>query len=94
MKYGKNILITGASGLLGRSLTARLEGMGIVAGVGFSHAAGRLFPVDLRDTEALKGLLKEVKPDVVVHSAAYRDPDFCEDHPASVPGETKLTKLW
>jgi len=82
MNFERNILITGASGLLGRSLTARLEGMGNVAGVGFSPAAGRLFPVDLRDAEALKGLLHEVKPDVVVHSAAYRDPDFCEDHPA------------
>ncbi len=81
MDYERNILITGASGLLGRSLTARLEGMGNVSGTGFSLAAGRLFPVDLRDAEALKGLLKEVKPDVVVHSAAYRDPDFCEDHP-------------
>ena len=82
MDYERNILITGASGLLGRSLMARLEGMGNVSGTGFSSAVGRLFPVDLRETVALKGLLKELKPDVVVHSAAYRDPDFCEDHPA------------
>ena len=81
MKYERKILITGASGLLGRRLTARLEGMGDVSGTGFSHTAGRLFPVDLRDAEALNGLLNEVRPDVVVHSAAYRDPDFCEDHP-------------
>ena len=81
MNYERNILITGASGLLGRSLTARLEGMGNVSGAGFSHTAGRQSPVDLRDAQALKGLLKEVNPDVVVHSAAYREPDFCEDHP-------------
>ena len=81
MNTFENILSTGASGLLGRSLTARLERMGKVAGVGFSHSTGRLFQVDLRDTEGLKGLLKVVRPDVVVHSAAYRDPDFCEDHP-------------
>jgi len=81
MNNERNILITGASGLLGRRLAFRLDGMGNVSGTGFSHAAGRLFPVDLRDAEALKGLLKDVRPDVVVHSAAYRDPDFCEDHP-------------
>jgi len=81
MNNERNILITGVSGLLGRRLASRLEGMGNVSGTGHSHAAGRLFPVDLRDAEALKGLLKEVRPDVVVHSAAYRDPDFCEDYP-------------
>jgi dTDP-4-dehydrorhamnose reductase len=81
MNHEKHILITGASGLLGRSLTAELGSLGKVTGTGFSHVAGPLFPVDLRDGEALKGLLNEVKPDVVVHSAAYRDPDFCEENP-------------
>lgn len=81
MSNDKNILITGASGLLGRSLMARLQGTGNITGVGFSNVMGELIPVDLRDAEARKSLLKEVKPDVVVHSAAYRDPDFCEDHP-------------
>lgn len=81
MDHKKNILITGASGLLGRRLADRLEEMGNVAGAGFSGEAERLYRVDLRDAEALKALLVEVKPDVVVHSAAYRDPDFCEVHP-------------
>jgi dTDP-4-dehydrorhamnose reductase len=76
-----NILITGASGLLGSALTARLEGSFSITGTGFSQATDGLFPVDLRDSEALKGLLQEVNPDVVVHSAAYRDPDFCEEYP-------------
>ena len=81
MSKGKTILITGASGLLGSSLKTRLDDMGNVAAVGFSNAAEGLLPVDMRDAEALKGLVEEVKPDVVVHSAAYRDPDFCEEHP-------------
>ena len=81
MSQMQTILITGASGLLGSSLTARLETMGNVAAAGYSNAAPGLFPVDLRDAEALKRLLNEVKPDVVVHSAAYRDPDFCEVDP-------------
>ena len=77
----KTILITGASGLLGSSLTVRLESRYNVTGAGFSHVGEGLFPVDLRDAEALNALLQEVQPDVVVHSAAYRDPDFCEEHP-------------
>jgi dTDP-4-dehydrorhamnose reductase len=81
MKNENTILITGASGLLGRSLEARLEVMGNVAAVAFSQVVEGTFPVDLRDPEGLKGLLQEVNPDVVVHSAAYRDPDFCEDNP-------------
>ena len=81
MKHEKNILITGASGLLGSSLMVRLDGMGVVTGVGHSTPAENLVPVDLRDADALEAVLKEAKPDVVVHSAAYRDPDFCEDHP-------------
>ena len=48
---GKSILITGASGLLGRGLTARLDGVGEVTGVGYSKAAARILPVDLRDCE-------------------------------------------
>jgi dTDP-4-dehydrorhamnose reductase len=81
MRQEKTILITGASGLLGRSLRARLEGVGNVVAAGFSQAVEGMFPVDLRDPEALNGLLQEVSPDVVVHSAAYRDPDFCELNP-------------
>lgn len=77
----KHVLITGASGLLGRSLTVRLEDVGNVTGVGFSNSAGRFLPVDLRDSAALKDLLADVRPDVVIHTAAYRDPDFCELHP-------------
>ena len=75
------ILITGASGLLGRSLATRLVGSFKVTGTGFSQATKGQYPVDLRDADALKELLNEVKPDVVVHGAAYRDPDFCEEHP-------------
>ncbi len=81
MNNEKKILITGASGLLGRSLMVRLEDMGKVLGVGYANSQAPLVPVDLRNAEALKILLKETEPDAVVHSAAYRDPDYCEDHP-------------
>ncbi len=81
MNREMNILVTGASGLLGRSLTDGLKSIGRVSGVGYSHAEGSMIPVDLRNEDSLEGLLDEVKPEVVVHSAAYRDPDFCEENP-------------
>ena len=81
MNHEKKILITGASGLLGRSLMSRLEDTGKVVGAGYTNSEAPLVPVDLRDAEALETLLKEAKPDAVVHSAAYRDPDFCEEYP-------------
>ena len=80
MKHEKNILITGASGLLGSSLRVRLDGLGVVTGVAHSTPGERLVPVDLREENALEALLKEAKPYVVVHTAASREPDFCEDH--------------
>ena len=37
--------------------------------------------VDLRDSDTLLALLDEVRPDMLVHLAAYRNPDFCEKNP-------------
>jgi len=81
MNHEKNILITGASGLLGRRLMSRLEDTGKAVGIGYTNSQASHMPVDLRDPEALTTMLKETKPVAVVHSAAYRDPDFCEEHP-------------
>jgi len=81
VSHAITILVTGASGFLGRCLTVRLEDMGTVVGISHSSAAKSLLQVDLRDGDALKDMVKKVRPDAVVHSAAYRDPDFCEDHP-------------
>ncbi|MBU1693311.1 MAG: SDR family oxidoreductase [Verrucomicrobia bacterium] len=74
----KTILITGAGGFLGGVLAQKLTSAGHVVGTGRQHADRR---VDLRDPEALRRLLAETTPDVVIHTAAYRDPDFCEEHP-------------
>ncbi len=35
--------------------------------------------VDLRDATAVRKALAEERPDLVIHCAAYRDPDFCEE---------------
>lgn len=78
----KKCLVTGASGQLGREIVRSLSGGWDV--VGLSHQDASCRKVDLRDQDALKALLTELRPDVVVHSAAYRDPDFCETNPDEV----------
>lgn len=72
------ILVTGASGFLGEALVRRLSPAHRVAGAGFRHAKDT---ADLREPDAVRRLLDATQPDVVIHAAAYRDPDFCETHP-------------
>lgn len=71
-------LLTGASGFLGRALRTALASEYEVFGLRHAHPAPGLKAIDLRDSEALSAVIKTVQPDVVVHAAAYRDPDFCE----------------
>ncbi len=74
-------LVTGAAGNLGREVVARLAGAYDVIGLGHQQGGLELLRADLRDPVALRGVLASVGPDVVVHCAAYRDPDFCEEQP-------------
>ena len=60
------ILVTGASGFLGKRVCALLE-MRKLAFVRTSYSLG----VDLRDGVATQDLLQRVKPTVVVNCAAY-----------------------
>lgn len=76
----RTILITGASGHLGRRVAARAADTGWhVTGTfhsGQSEVPGvRWRQLDLRDRAAVDGLVTELAPDVVVHAAAGRDRD-------------------
>ncbi|QDS17341.1 GDP-mannose 4,6-dehydratase [Xanthomonas arboricola] len=78
----KRILITGASGFTGRYVTDELKAQGCeVIGLGGaehsvpSWAAGlrpadRYLQADLRDADGLRNVLKESRPDIVIHLAA------------------------
>lgn len=77
----RKILITGATGFLGTALRKKLTSLGSVIPHSHSHSLEGGVQTDLRDPEAVRDLLAEVKPDIVVHTAAYREPDFCEQNP-------------
>ena len=59
----RRVLITGASGLLGRALYRefRRSGDWEVLGLAFSRAGGELKPVDLKDRDAVTKVVTEFK---------------------------------
>jgi len=80
------ILVTGASGLLGRSLMtelAPLAGTDALIGTAHSRLKPPLKKLDLTDEVSVRAAFAEWSPDLVVHSAAERRPDVVDGDPAS-----------
>lgn len=71
-------LITGATGLLAGYLVEACRQSGAVTTTARSGGGRRC---DLRDQNAVRSLIAEVSPDVVVHAAALTDIDYCERAP-------------
>ena len=65
------VLVTGAGGQLGRELVEVFEGWDVVAA-----DRNRL---DVVDRDAVVGAITSLRPDVVVHAAAWTAVDACED---------------
>lgn len=79
----EKLLLTGASGFLGQNLV-RCWGESFSLIPVSSPRRGRREGYDccdLTDYQASKALLDAHKPDIVVHTAAARDPNFCEENP-------------
>lgn len=77
------VFITGATGLLGRSIyqtflnSTHFE----TIGQGFSRAVDPLLKLDLCDQQSVFDSVRSIHPDLIIHSAAVRTPDTCEnDH--------------
>jgi dTDP-4-dehydrorhamnose reductase len=71
------VLLTGAGGQLGRHLIARApEGIELVT----TTRTGGDHPCDLTDHASLARILKHVRPEVVINSAAWTAVDDAEDH--------------
>ena len=78
-----NIVITGASGLLGRAVMKKFlsEKCENVIGTAFSRSGPNLKRVDLTNTDEIKTFVQDVRPKILIHSAAQRFPDKLQKDP-------------
>ena len=94
----KKVLITGASGLLGRELLRHFTREGWEClGLAFSRAREGLMKVDLCQRKEVEKVLEDFQPHVIVHAAAERRPDVMakqeEQAKALNVGATELLTL-
>lgn len=79
----KRVLITGASGLLGRAIYREFlkDNSWETLGLAFSRVKENLKKVDITDENQVKEVISTFKPSVIIHSAAERRPDVVENNP-------------
>lgn len=73
--------MTGASGLLGRAVLNVFQDCEVL-GIAFQRAnpSKKVIKLDLRDSEEVRKTIKEFHPEVIIHCAAERRPDNCENN--------------
>ena len=81
----KKIFITGASGFLGGHLYQLAKNNWQVYGSYYQNSPERVpdswVQMDLKNPSHVKSFLKEIQPQVIIHTAAISNLDVCEEHP-------------
>ncbi|KAJ3001843.1 UNVERIFIED_CONTAM: Methionine adenosyltransferase 2 subunit beta [Siphonaria sp. JEL0065] len=72
------VIVTGASGLLGRAVFQALQNDFNVIGTAFSRSNGSLLKLDITNHEKIKQFIDTHKPVAVIQCAAERRPDVAE----------------
>lgn len=79
----KNILVTGASGMLGASIVNELKDQFNIYATGnsfFKNQHDKYMKFDLK-SDSYKKIIDWAKPDIIIHSGALTNGNFCEENP-------------
>lgn len=80
----KKILITGGSGLLGGNLAKiaceRFETHAAYYGHPIKIKNCNTFSLDIKNPDAARQMVTKINPELIVHTAALTNVDYCEDH--------------
>lgn len=79
-KKRKKILVTGSNGMLGIDLCNKLSSDYDVVGLDVKEARGSI-TCDITDKGRVIKSIRETKPDLIIHTAAWTDVDGCEKDP-------------
>jgi amidophosphoribosyltransferase len=74
------IIVIGSSGLLGKKVYHLLSHNHEVGGFNFSHAIKGHKQLDITQRREVIKAFRNLSPDVIVHTSALCDTDFCETH--------------
>ena len=80
----ERLLVTGGSGLLGSNI-ARMSSKNFEVFASYNSHPNQIYecrflPLDIRGKQQVISVFEEIKPDLVIHTAAIIDVDYCEDH--------------
>lgn len=91
----KTVLVTGATGSLGKAVIARLrkEGHCRVVASSRRHDDEADFQLDVRDIEQLAMVINRIKPDQILHLAATFVNDFEEAYAVNVEATRQLLEV-
>jgi S-adenosylmethionine synthetase len=75
------VIVTGATGLLGRAVMKVFSDAEVLVGISKTRTGPNIRNIDLTQREEVEKLIDEIQPNFIIHCAAERHPEACESNP-------------